>query len=238
MKKYIMANWKMNKDFSEIPEYVEGLKSGADDLENVVVCVPSVMLKDFSEKADGVVSVGAQNCHFASHGAYTGELSADMVKSAGATYVLIGHSERRHYFDESNELLNKKLIAALNSGLKVIFCVGETLEELEIRKEIIGIQLLLGLKDCPDFSNVVIAYEPVWAIGTGKVATLDDISGVHSFIKGFVKEKFNVDLPVVYGGSVKASNSKDILALLEVDGVLVGGASLNSVEFCDIIKSR
>ncbi len=238
MKKYIMANWKMNKNFSDIPDYIEDLKSNAGDLENVVVCVPSVMLKDFSDKSAGKFGVGAQNCHFADHGAFTGEVSTEMVKSAGATYVLVGHSERRHIFGENDELLNKKLISVLNSGLKAVFCVGETLEELDSYKEVIGKQLLVGLENCPDFSNVIIAYEPVWAIGTGKVATVDDIVRVHTFIKELVKEKFGVDLPILYGGSVKASNSKEILALSEVDGVLVGGAGLNSLEFCDIIKSR
>jgi len=183
MKKYIMANWKMNKNFSDIPDYIEDLKSNAGDLENVVVCVPSVMLKDFSDKSAGKFGVGAQNCHFADHGAFTGEVSTEMVKSAGATYVLVGHSERRHIFGENDELLNKKLISVLNSGLKAVFCVGETLEELDSYKEVIGKQLLIGFENCPDFSNVIIAYEPVWAIGTGKVATVDDIVRVHTFIK-------------------------------------------------------
>lgn len=238
MDKYIVANWKMNKDFSEIPEYVNYLKQNASGEKNVVVCVPSVMVKTFADAAGSEIGVGAQNCHYAESGAYTGEISANMVKSAGAKYVIIGHSERRAYFGETNDLLNKKLVSAISHDLKVIFCIGETLEEKENYQAVLKKQILEGFAGLTDFSNVIVAYEPVWAIGTGKVATTEDIDEIHGFIKSTIKENFKVDLPILYGGSVKSSNSGEILALNNVDGVLIGGASLKSEEFCAIIKSR
>ncbi len=237
MSKLIVANWKMNKNFSDIANYVKDLKKGLGDNGNVVICVPSVMLKDFSNAASGVAYTGAQNCHFASSGAYTGELSAEMIRQAGATYVIVGHSERRHYFDETNEFLNKKLISALAAGLKVIFCVGETLEEKSKYKSVLKKQILEGLASCKDFTNVIIAYEPVWAIGTGKVATTSDIEKAHQYIKDVVKEYFGAIVPVLYGGSVKSSISHSILSLDSVDGVLVGGASLDATEFAKIAQS-
>ena len=161
-----------------------------------------------------------------------------MVKSAGASYAIVGHSERRQYFAETNEMLNKKLNACLNAGLKVIFCIGESLEEKSKYKSVLKKEILEGFAGIKDFSNIVVAYEPIWAIGTGKVATTDDIKKVHSFIKGLFKEAFGVDMPVLYGGSVKPSNSKEILALSEVDGVLIGGASLKAEDYTSIAQSR
>ena len=238
MKKYIVANWKMNNDFSDIPEFVKYIKKNAKGEENLVICVPSVMIKDFASASKKLVETGAQNCHFAKSGAYTGEVSASMIRSAGASYVMLGHSERRHTFGETNEMINKKIISALAEGLKVIFCVGETLDEKSKYKSVLKSQLLEGLKGITNFENIIIAYEPVWAIGTGKVATTADIEKVHKYIKNLINENFNVNLPVLYGGSVKPSNSAEILALSEVDGVLIGGASLKAEDYIAIAKSR
>ncbi|MBQ8451975.1 MAG: triose-phosphate isomerase [Clostridia bacterium] len=238
MEKLIVANWKMNNDFADIPVFVKYLKKNAKTEKGLVVCVPSIMINEFSKQAKKLAETGAENCYFAEKGAYTGEISAKMVKSAGATYVIIGHSERRHIFGEDNKILNKKLSAALVEGLKVIFCVGETLEEKSKYKSVLKKQLVEGLKGIQNFDNVIIAYEPVWAIGTGKVATTADIAKVHAYIKTVLNEEFNVDLPILYGGSVKPSNSGEILALADVGGVLIGGASLKAEDFIAIAKSR
>lgn len=238
MEKIIAANWKMNNDFSDIKPFVKFVKKNQKNRKGLVVCVPSVMLKSFADAAKGVVETGAENCHFAEKGAYTGEISAQMVKSAGASYSIVGHSERRQIFGETNEMLNKKLKSCLNVGLKVIFCIGETLEEKSKYKSVLKKEIIEGFKDITDFSNIVIAYEPVWAIGTGCVATTQDISKVHGFIKKLCKETFDVDMPVLYGGSVKPSNSGEILALAEVDGVLIGGASLKAEDYVAIASSR
>ncbi len=238
MDKYIAANWKMNNDFSDIPSYVEYLDKNLENKNNVVVCVPHVMLKTFADAAKGIVETGAENCYFAEKGAYTGETSAKMVKSAGASYVIIGHSERRQYFGETNEIVSKKIAAALSAGLKVIFCIGEKLEQKENFKEVLNEQIVDGLAGITDFSDIIVAYEPVWAIGTGVVATIDDIKTVHAYIKSVLKEKFGVDLPILYGGSVKPENSAEIMALEDVGGVLVGGACLKADSFAQIAKSR
>ena len=238
MNKLIAANWKMNNDFSDIKPFIKYVKKNQKDRKGLVVCVPSVMIRNFADNAKGVVETGAQNCYFAEKGAFTGEISAKMVKSAGASYVIVGHSERRQLFAETNEMLNKKLKNCLANGLNVIFCIGETLEEKSKYKSVLKKEILEGFAGITDFSNVVIAYEPIWAIGTGKVATLSDISKVHGFIKNLVKENFNVAINVLYGGSVKPSNSKEILALEEVDGVLIGGASLKAEDYVAIASSR
>lgn len=238
MKKIIAANWKMNNDFSDIKPFVKYVKKNQKDKDGLVVCVPSVMLNTMADEAKGVFAVGSQNCYFEESGAYTGEISAKMVKNAGASYSIIGHSERRHIFGENNEMLNKKLKACLAAGLKVIFCIGETLEEKSKYKSVLKKQIIEGFNGVCDWSNIVIAYEPVWAIGTGKVATTEDIKKVHGFIKNLVKEQFGVDVNVLYGGSVKPSNSKEILSLEEVDGVLIGGASLKPEDYVAIVQNR
>lgn len=238
MEKIIAANWKMNNDFSDIKPFVKYVKKNMKNRNGLVVCVPSVMIKSFADTAKGIVETGAENCYFADKGAYTGEISASMVKSAGATYSIVGHSERRQIFGETNEMLNKKLNACLKNDLKVIFCIGESLEEKSKYKSVLKKEIVEGFAGITDFSNIVIAYEPIWAIGTGKVATPEDISKVHKFIKNLVKETFNVDIAVLYGGSVKPSNSQEILSLPEVDGVLIGGASLKAEDYVKIAQSR
>ena len=238
MDKIIAANWKMNNDFSDIKPFVKYVKKNQKNRNGLVVCVPSVMIKSMADASKKIVEVGAENCYFEEKGAFTGEISPKMVKSAGASYVIIGHSERRQIFGETNEMLNKKLKASLANGLKVIFCIGETLEEKSKYKSVLKKEIIEGFDGVTDFSNVVVAYEPVWAIGTGKVATNADISKVHSYIKDLVKETYDVKIPVLYGGSVKPSNSKEILALQEVDGVLIGGASLKAEDYVAIAASR
>ena len=238
MEKLIVANWKMNNDFADIKPFVKYVKKNQKNRKGLVVCVPSVMLKTFESTARGVVDTGAQNCYFADKGAYTGEISAKMVKSSGANYVIVGHSERRQIFGETNEMLNKKLKTCLSNDLNVIFCIGETLEEKSKYKSVLKKEIVEGFDGITDFSNIVIAYEPVWAIGTGMVATTKDISKVHGYIKTLVKETFGVDVNVLYGGSVKPSNSGEILALAEVDGVLIGGASLKAEDYVAIAASR
>ena len=238
MDKIIAANWKMNNSFSDIKPFVKYIKKNQKNKNNLVVCVPSIMLAEFAKQAKGVCETGAQNCYFEAKGAYTGEISASMVKSTGANYTLVGHSERRQLFGETNEMLNKKLVAALKEGLKVIFCIGEVLEEKSKYKSVLKKQIVEGFAGIADFSNIIVAYEPVWAIGTGKVATTADIKKVHAFVKETFKENFNVDMPVLYGGSVKPQNSKEILELDEVDGVLIGGASLKAEDYIAIAQSR
>ena len=238
MDKYIVANWKMNNDFLDIPSYVKYLKKNLKKEKNIVVCVPHVMVKTFADAAKNAIDTGAENCYYAEKGAYTGETSAKMVKSAGANYVIIGHSERRQIFGETNDMLSKKTAAALAAGLKVIFCIGETLDEKSKFKSVLKKQIIEGFAGINDFSNIIVAYEPVWAIGTGKVATIADITKVHAYIKNLVKETYGVDVPILYGGSVKPENSAEILALADVGGVLVGGACLKAESFANIAKSR
>lgn len=238
MEKYIVANWKMNNDFSDVPVFVNYLKEYAAAEKNMVVCVPSVMIKTFADESKGIAETGAENCYYKEKGAYTGEISPQMVLSAGATYTLIGHSERRQIFGETNELLNSKVKACLDAGLKVIYCIGETLEEKPNYQEVLSKEIVEGLAGVTNFDNLIIAYEPIWAIGTGKVATLEDIDEIHTYIKGVLKDTYGVDVPILYGGSVKPSNSADILAIDSVGGVLIGGASLKAEDYVNIVKSR
>ena len=238
MKKYICANWKMNNSFSDIPVFVDYLKKHAAGEENMVVCVPSVFLKTFADEAKGIAETGAENCYSKEKGAFTGEISPQMVLSTGATYTIIGHSERRQIFGETNELLNQKVHACLDAGLKVIFCIGETLDEKPNYKEVLKKEIVEGLAGVENFDNLIIAYEPIWAIGTGKVATLLDIDEIHTFVKNTLAENFGADVPVLYGGSVKPSNSGEILAIDSVGGVLIGGASLKAEDYVGIVKSR
>ncbi len=237
MDKLIVGNWKMNNSLSEIPKFVKYLKKNGKKQTGLVICTPATMITTFKKYSKGFVEVGAENCHYAANGAFTGEVSAQMVLEAGASFVIIGHSERREYFNEDNELLNKKVIAALSAGLKVIYCIGEKLDEKSKYKSVLKTQLLEGLNGVSDFSNLVVAYEPIWAIGTGKVATTEDIEKAHKFIKETCEEKFGVTTRVLYGGSVKSSNSGEILKLDLVDGVLIGGASLKADEFLKIAES-
>lgn len=250
MRKICVAgNWKMNKNLDEAVNLISELKNGLENNEvnaDVIICPPYVNLETAKALVkDTVVKLGAQNMYFEDSGAYTGEISADMLKSVGCEYVILGHSERRTIFNESDEVINKKIQKALSSELKPIFCIGETLEEREknITKDVIETQLKGGLKDISedDLDNIIIAYEPVWAIGTGKTATPEQAQDVHAFIRNLIKEMYSDNaadkIIIQYGGSVKPANAKELLGQDDIDGALVGGACLKADSFIDIIKA-
>lgn len=240
----IAGNWKMNKTPKEAVELINLLKPLVQSaVAEIVVCPTFVALSDVLKVVqDSNIKVGAQNMHHQDNGAYTGEISPVSLKSMNIEYVILGHSERRQYFRESNEEINKKLAAALKNGLKPILCVGETLDEREkgITFDIIAEQVnkcLAGLQQ-HNLEALVVAYEPVWAIGTGKTATKEDANEVIGFIRQQLKEvlneKLSLNTRILYGGSVKSSNIKELMEMPEIDGALVGGASLNAEEFAKI----
>jgi triosephosphate isomerase len=229
-------------------DLVNQLKPLVRDASNVevVVCPVFTVLPSVRDALKGsAIALGGQNCFHEENGAYTGEISPQMLKDVGCTWVIIGHSERRAIFGENDELLNKKLHYALKSGLKVMFCVGETLAEREgdQMQEVLMRQTTKGLEGLSesDFANVAVAYEPVWAIGTGKVATPEQAQEAHAFIRGVVRAMFggNVadNLRIQYGGSVKADNAAGLLSNPDVDGALVGGAALNADNFAGIVNA-
>ena len=235
--KYIAANFKLNGDLQFIEDYSKKLNKLIKKPTNMLVALPFVYLNNAKALSKNRVLVGAQNLSEYEAGAYTGEISAKMIADVGAQFVLVGHSERRHVFGEINEQIAQKIKQAIKNNLKVVLCVGEKLEDKSKYKSVIAAQLKSALAGV-NLSNIIIAYEPVWAIGTGKVATTKDIVKVHSFIKEFVLKNYSVNMPVLYGGSVKPANSAEILKLDVVDGVLVGGASLKPADFVDIYNSQ
>jgi len=250
MRKTVIAgNWKMNKNLAEAKELVNGIKSALEGKTlnaDVIVCPPYVNIATVVELAAGsVVKVGAQNMYFEESGAYTGEISADMLKSVGAEYVILGHSERRTIFGESDETINKKMKKALEAGLKPIFCIGETLEEREsgTMKSVIAKQVKGGLAGIPerDLAEIIVAYEPVWAIGTGKTASPDQAQEVHAYIRGMLKDMYSEAaaeaMTIQYGGSVKPDNAKELMGMKDIDGALVGGACLKADSFAGIITA-
>ena len=243
----IAGNWKMNKTPSETTALINEMKplvAGADC--KVVLCVPFVDLDAALKAAAGSnIGIGAENCHFEKSGAFTGEVSAVMLKEMGVEYVIIGHSERRQYFGETDVTVNKRLKAALSEGLKVILCVGETLEQREqgITAELVAMQTkiaLLGVSK-EEAENVIIAYEPVWAIGTGKTATSDQAEEVCAIIRNVVADIYNQaaadGMTIQYGGSMNAKNADELLSKVDVDGGLIGGASLKAEDFSIIVKA-
>ena len=241
MRKYIVANWKMNKTIGEAVDFAKKVKAvtlGID--ENFVICPTNICLKAVADELkNSKIKVGAQNCYKESHGAYTGEVSPAMIKDAGCDYVIIGHSERRQIFCETDELVNEKIKLAIASGLNVILCIGETLEQKENYKQVLKAQLQTALAGVDaNGENLIIAYEPVWAIGTGKVASIEDIKNVHAYIKQVAYSELKYLPPVLYGGSVKPNNAKEILELDDVDGVLIGGASLDVNSYVEIATRR
>lgn len=248
-RKVIAGNWKMNRNLNESISLIKEIKLASLNLPgkvDIIICPPYTSLETSAALVkESPLKLGAQNMHFEDSGAFTGEISASMLKSVGVEYVILGHSERRTIFNETDELINKKLKKALSSGLKPIFCVGETLEERESGRteKVIEVQVLNGLKDIPesDFSNIIIAYEPVWAIGTGRNATPAQAEEVHVFIRNLSGKLYSssaADKCVIqYGGSVKPDNSKELLSMPNIDGALVGGACLKADSFVDIIKS-
>ena len=247
-KKIIAGNWKMNKTVAESIELVEELQRlHADQTAvDVVVCPPYTSLKSVSDILSSTqIHVGSQNISAEDSGAYTGEISHEMLKELYVRYAIIGHSERREYFQESDDLINRKVLKALEKKLKPILCVGESLEQREsgITEEVVEKQIRLGLRDInPDmYSDVVIAYEPVWAIGTGKTATAQQAQDVHYFIRCLIKEMVGLDasnvVRIQYGGSMKPSNAEELLSQADIDGGLIGGASLDAVSFGSLIDS-
>ena len=245
MRKPIIAgNWKMNKTPAEGVKLVEELipvfKGAACD---VVVCVPATDLCAVGKAIKGTnIKLGAQNVHFEKSGAFTGEISADMLLELGVEYVISGHSERRQYFGETDETVNKRTLRALEAGLKPIVCVGESLEERESGKteELLDKQIKIGLANVEDITKVVIAYEPIWAIGTGKTATSEQANETIGFIRKVLGEVFGADaaskVRIQYGGSMKPTNAKELMAMEEIDGGLIGGASLKAVDFSGIVN--
>jgi triosephosphate isomerase len=243
----IAGNWKMYKDVNEAVELANEIKRSVFDVDNVeiVICPPFIDLSDVGEMLhESNVALGAQNCYWESEGAFTGEISVAMIKSVGCRYVIIGHSERRKYYGETDETVNLKIKAAIDGGLIPIMCVGETLEEREAGKtmDVVKRQVTGALKGFDEtyLDPLVIAYEPVWAIGTGKTATPDQAQEVHAMIRGLLtelySETFSASKCILYGGSVKPDNIKDIMGESDIDGGLIGGASLSSDSFSSMVK--
>ncbi len=245
-KAVIAGNWKMNKTPAETTALINELKplvnkAGCD----VIVCVPFINLDSAIKAAQGSdIKVGAQNCHWEKSGAFTGEISANMLSDIGIEYVIIGHSERRTYFGDTDLTVNKRTRAALDNGLTVILCVGEYLEQREqdITFEVVRSQLkvaLMGVSE-KELSKVIIAYEPVWAIGTGKTATAAQANEVNSAIRSLIAELYSKEsankIVIQYGGSMNADNANELLSQYDVDGGLIGGASLNAADFAVIVK--
>ena len=246
-KAVIAGNWKMNKTPAEAGELVNAILPAVKDAGcEVVVCVPFVDLFPVLEAAKGTrIGVGAQNCHWAPSGAFTGEVSAPMLASMGVQYVIIGHSERRTYFGETDKTVNQRIRAALDSGLSVILCVGESLEQREqgITAELVAMQtkIALGGVSAEELNRLIIAYEPIWAIGTGKTATAEQANEVCAAIRAAVSSLYGTAaadaLTVQYGGSMNAKNADELLAQPDVDGGLIGGASLKPDDFARIIAA-
>ena len=248
-KKIVAGNWKMNKNLQEgiaLAEELNTILSADKPNCDVVICTPFIHLAKVSDAIDhSVLALGAENCADKAKGAYTGEVSAEMVKSTGAEYVILGHSERREYYKESYDVLKEKVLLALQNGLKVIFCIGESLEEREqglqnqvVKAELEGSVFNLSAEE---FSQIVIAYEPIWAIGTGKTATSDQAEEIHAYIRSVIAEKYGNDVAdatsILYGGSCKASNAPELFAKPDIDGGLIGGASLKAADFKGIIDA-
>jgi len=245
-RKVIAGNWKMNMLPNETIDFIQNLEEKVANTENeVVLCVPYTDLFYALMHVQGTnIKIGAQNMHFEDSGAYTGEISANMLKCIGVEYVIIGHSERRQYFAETDETVNKKLKKALEIGLKPIVCVGETLEQREsgVAQQIINSQVKLALEGLNEeqVENTIIAYEPIWAIGTGKTATKEDANESIKEIRKQIELNYCKEIAdrviILYGGSVKASNAKELFTTSDIDGGLVGGASLKVEEFEKIVN--
>lgn len=251
MRKNIVAgNWKMNKNLQEGLAFIDALKVALADRDKinceVILGTPYIHLANASAAiADKKIGIAAQNCADKASGAYTGEVSAAMIASTGAKYVILGHSERRTYYGETDAILKEKVLLALENGLKPIFCIGEVLEEREAGKqnEVVKTQIKDALFNlsAEDFSKIILAYEPVWAIGTGKTATPQQAQEMHAFIRKIVAEKYGQEVAdetsILYGGSANAANAKELFSNPDVDGGLIGGASLDVEKFMPIIEA-
>ena len=240
--KYTIANWKMNglNNSIKLVKSIENhIKKTKHSKSKIIICPPYTLLSNFT-KIEKKISFGGQDCHYLNNGAFTGSISASMLKSIGCKYVIIGHSERRQYQNELSKELKLKIKSALASNLKVIYCIGEKFSEIKRRNKVLAAQIN-SLPTNFKFKNIIIAYEPVWAIGTGKVPSLNQINNIHSKIRLLLAKKIGHNnsnkISILYGGSVNAQNASEILNLSQVDGVLVGGASLKVPDFSKIIDS-
>ena len=247
-RKVIAGNWKMNNDISESQKLVSGILSGLgnDNHCDVILCPPFTSLSEVKSLIKNTqIKLGAQNMFYEESGAFTGEVSASMLISVGCEYVILGHSERRTIFGETDEIINKKIKKAIQSGLKVIFCIGESLTQREngTTNEIVKSQIFKGLNGITseEMKFVIIAYEPIWAIGTGKTAAPAQAQEVHAFIRNLISELYSEkiadELVIQYGGSVKADNAGELLSQRDIDGALVGGACLKADSFLSIIAA-
>ena len=247
-KLFIAGNWKMNSSASASVEVAAGMAAelGSLDAVDMAICPPFVYIPGVVEAFRGSnIGVGAQNMYFEDNGAFTGEISGQMLKDIGCRYVILGHSERRHVLGESDQLINAKIKKALADELEIMFCVGELLDQrkADTTTEVVTTQVTEGLKDISReaMSRITIAYEPVWAIGTGEVATPDQAQDVHAMIRGLIGELYDTELAdavrIQYGGSVKPGNAAELLGCPDVDGALVGGASMTVEDFVGIVNS-
>ena len=246
-KAVIAGNWKMNKTPAEAKVLLEGIMPLVKDADcDVIACVPYVDLQTALETTAGSnVQIGAENCHWAESGAFTGEISANMLTSMGVKTVIIGHSERRTYFGDTDVTVQKRVRAALDADMTVILCVGEYLEQREqgVTAEVVAMQTKIDLQGVSkdELKNVIIAYEPVWAIGTGKTATAEQANEVCALIRGTIADLYDEEaaegITIHYGGSMNAKNAAELLAQPDVDGGLIGGASLKPADFAEIVKA-
>ncbi len=241
----VAGNWKMNglkQSFEQIDAVSSFLSSKTKPTCRVLICPPFTLLNQFASLASDDLAIGAQDCHFNASGAHTGDISADMIADTGATFVIVGHSERRADHGESNELVSGKAVAAQSAGLNAIICIGETEDERDAGDTlsiVIG-QLEGSVPASANASNTVVAYEPVWGIGTGRTPTIGDVATVHAAIRSALIKRFGEQgstVPILYGGSVKPSNADELMHVENVDGALVGGASLKATDFDGIIDA-
>ncbi len=244
MEKYpiVAGNWKMHKTTTEGISFVEETVNMLLDIEKVTIIFGPPFTALFDLDVKNPFFLGAQNCHWESHGAFTGEISTDMLVDCGVQYVIIGHSERRHVFNESDDWINRKVHAVLKAGMTPILCIGEKLEDRESNntQSVLSSQLIQGLKGIDSLEKIVLAYEPVWAIGTGKTASVAQVNDTHKVIRQELKELFSDSesetVPILYGGSVNPGNATELISVDGVDGFLIGGASLTSEPFTEIAR--
>jgi triosephosphate isomerase len=248
-KRIVAGNWKMNLLPQEVNELMSGLNSGMRNSElagvELVLCPPAIYLEKVVSLGADTFKIGAQNAYFESSGAFTGEVSAPMLAAVGATYCIVGHSERRSYFGDTDEVVQRKIRAVLDAGLTAILCCGEQLEQREsgLQNGVVGEQVIAALQEVDEreMSRVVVAYEPVWAIGTGRTATSDQAQEMHAAIRKTLAQQFSQSVadntPILYGGSCKPENAKELFSAPDVDGGLIGGASLHADDFLAIARS-
>ena len=242
IKPIVAGNWKMNKTPSEGNKFSLSLIENLNSINNteVVICPPFTGLTSIVHS--DCYDLGAQNCYFENSGAFTGEVSVDMLINCGVKYVILGHSERRTMFNEDDELISDKVSSVINANMIPVLCIGETIEELNegLAKETVYRQLKIGLRKVESLKDIIIAYEPVWAIGTGLTASIEKVSEIHSYIRGLLNELYNETesslIPILYGGSVNSNNAEELINVDSVNGFLIGGASLDVEKFVDIIK--